>query len=484
MDQTMAKKNPSVIVGLFWRFGERIATQGVSFLVSIVLARLLAPEDYGAIAVVLVFVEIANTFVVSGLSTALIQKKEINQLEMSTVFYCNLCLSIVLYLIVFFAAPLIALLYKLPILIPATRILSLQIPILAFQSVPSVIVSRELNFRKLFFSGIIGTACSAVIGILMALNGFGVWALVVQSLVQVTVSTFVLILIVRWRPSRMFSVKETKPLIQYGWRVLISELIASISNQFSSLIIGVWYTTADLAYYTKGKQLPTLIRSNLYNTLISVLFPAMSRVGDDKQALKAFSKQSLRLLFYVTCPLMIGLISVADNLVLVLYTEKWMPMIPYIGIICAECLLAIPPTIFLQALKAVGKSDIMLKLEIIKKPLLIASILVAVPFGVFAIAVTLPLNTLIDMVLTGFYSKKIFNYGVFEQIKDCFPALFLSILMFLTVKAVGLFPMPKLLLLVLQCFVGGVVYVGLSYLFKNKEFMSLLGKIKHKLIRG
>lgn len=478
MNQSKTKKSPTVFSGLFWRFGERMASQGVSFLVSIVLARLLMPEDYGAIAIILVFIEIANAFVVSGLSTALIQKKEISQLEMSTVFYCNLALSIALYVVMFFASPLIAHIYQLPVLISTTRVFALQLPVFALQSVPVVIISRELNFRKLFFGNIAGTVSSAVVGILLAVKGFGVWALVFQSLTQVVVSTVVLNLIVRWSPSSCFSLKEAKPLLRFAWKVMCSELIAAISNQFSTLIIGKKYTTSDLAYYTKGKQLPTLIRGNLYNTLISVLFPAMSRVNDDIDALKAFSKHCLRLLFYVACPLMVGLIAVSHNLVLVLYTEKWLPMIPYIGIICVECLLAIPPTIFLQALKAVGKSDIMLKLEMIKKPLLILSILVAMQFGVFAIALTLPLNTLFDLFLTGFYSKRLFGYGVWEQIKDCLPSIIVSALMFVAVKIVGLLSLSSLLLLILQCLVGIFVYIGFSILLKNQEYMHLWKMLK------
>ncbi len=483
MSQSKNNKDFSVTSGLFWRFGERIAAQVVSFVVSVVLARILMPEDYGAIAILLVFIEIANTLVVSGLSTALIQKKEISQLEMSTVFYCNLALSIVLYAAMFFASPLIARVYELPVLIPATRVFALQLPIFALQSLPNVIISRELNFRKLFFGNIIGTIISAIVGIFLAIKGFGIWALVFQSLSQVAVSTLVLNLIVRWFPSLCFSFKKTKPLIRFGWKVMFSDLVASVSNQFSSLIIGAKYTASDLAYYTKGKQLPTLIRSNLYNTLISVLFPAMSRLNDDIGSLKAFSKRCIRLLFYIACPLMVGLTAVSHNLVLVLYTEKWLQMTPYIAIICVECLLAIPPTIFLQALKAVGKSDIMLKLEMIKKPLLIVSILVAMRFGVFAIALTLPLNTLFDLFLTGFYSKKIFGYGLWEEIKDCLPAIAISAAMFVSVKIVGWLPLSAFLLLVLQCFVGIFVYIGLSILFKNQEFLYLWHMLKSRFVK-
>lgn len=482
MDQSQRKKSPSVFSGLIWRFGERIIAQSVSFIVSLILARLLAPEDYGAIAIILVFIEIANVFIISGLTTSLIQKKEVSSLEMSTVFYCNVALSIVLYLILFFSAPLIAQIYSLPILIPATRVFALQIPIMALQSYATVVISRELNFRKFFFGNIIGTVASAVVGILMAYKGFGVWALVGQTLTQVFVSTLVLTVIVGGLPKLQFSLKSASPLIRYGWKVLCSEVIASVANQFSALMIGVRYTTSDLAFYTKGKQLPHMIRGNLYNTLVSVLFPAMSRVGDDSDAVKKLAKRSVRLLFFVACPLMIGLGSVSYNLVLVLYTEKWLPMTPFIWIICIECLLAILPTISLQALKAVGRSDVVLKLEFIKKAQLILSILIAMRFGVLAIAITLPLNTLFDVLVTGFCSKKIFGYGTWEQIKDCLPAAAFSVVMFVAVTLLGFLPIPPLPLLILQILCGGICYVALSAGFKNPEFAYLWQIIRTKFL--
>lgn len=481
MNQSQQKTH-SVTSGLFWRFGERIITQGVTFIVSLVLARLLMPEDYGAIAIILIFIDIASTFVVSGLSTALIQKKEITPLEISTVFYCNLGLSVILYWVLFFCAPLIAHAYSLPILIPTTRVFALQLPVSAFQSIQTALISRELNFKKLFLGTIVGTICSAAIGILMALKGFGVWALVAQSLTCTIISSLILTIVVRWHPIRQFSFRVAKPLIQFGWKILVADLVAAISNQFSSLIIGAKYTTADLAYYTKGKQLPQIIRTNLYNTLISVLFPAMTHVNSNLEQLKAFSKKSLRILCYVTCPLMIGLMAVSHNLVLVLYTEKWIQMTPFMSIICIECLLAIPPTIFLQALKAIGKSDVMLKLEFIKKPLLIISILVAMRYGVFAVALTLPINTCIDLFLTGYYSGKLFNYSVWEQLKDSLPAVILSMAMFICVKLIGLLSIPAFPLLILQCLCGMVVYVVLSVITRNKEFSYLWQMIRRRFL--
>ncbi len=473
--------NKKIISSVFWKFGERMITQGVSFIVSLILARILMPEDYGAVAVVTIFIDIANVILISGLNTALIQKKEIHNKEISTIFYCGLALSAVLYLILFFAAPLLARVYNIPVLIPVIRVFALSLPISSFQSVQTALISRNMDFRKLFFSTIGATICSAIVGIAMALCGGGVWALVAQSLVSTVISTFVLIFTVRWRPTRQFSFRVAKPLLSYGWKVMATDLSGTVFNHLSSIIIGANYTSVDLAYYTKGKQLPYLLRNNIYTTLISVLFPAMARVSDDPSAVKNVANKSIRMLSYIIFPMMLGMIAVSENLVLVLLTNKWIQITPFICIVCLECVISIIPTISLQLLKAAGHSDIMLKLEFIKKPILLLSILVAMRFGVTAIALTLPLNTLIDLVMHGIYTRKVMDYHLWEQIRPCLPSLFLSLCMVLAVWAVRLLSLSPLPMLAVQVCVGIGVYVGLSAIFKVDAYMTVFCLIRKKL---
>ncbi len=473
--------NKNIISSVFWKFGERIITQGISFIVSLVLARILMPEDYGAVAVLMIFIDIANVILISGLNTALIQKKEISSKEISTIFYCGLALSIVLYFVLFFFAPLLARLYNIPILLPVIRIFALSLPISSFQSIQTALISRNLEFKKLFFSTIGATICSAIVGISMALSGWGVWALVSQSLVSTLISTFILFFTVRWRPTKQFSFEAGKPLLRYGWKVMATDLSGTVFNHLSSIIIGASYTSVDLAYYTKGKQLPYLIRNNIYTTLISVLFPAMARVSDDPSAAKNIANKSIRMLSYIIFPLMFGLIAVSEDLVLVLLTEKWIKIVPFIWIVSLECIISIIPTISLQLLKASGYSDVMLKLEFIKKPILLLSILVAMKYGVIAIALTLPLNTMIDLIIHGIYSGKVMDYRLSEQIQSCLSSLILALLMMLAVWSVGLLNLPVLLSLVLQVCVGAAVYISLSAIFKVNAFITSIQLIKDKL---
>lgn len=473
--------NRKIVSGVIWKFGERVIAQGVSFFVSLILARILLPEDYGAVAVVTVFIEIANILLSSGLNVALIQKKDITQEEISTVFYCNLLLSLLLYVIMYAAAPYIANRYQLEILIPVLRVFALRLPIAAFQSIQCAIVSRNLEFKKFFLSTIGGTLCSAVVGIVMAVKGYGVWALVWQYLTNTIIDTLILAITVRWRPTMQFSMSAARPLISYGWKIMITDFIGTVFNNLSSMIIGVRYTTTDLAYYTKGKQLPYLLRNNIYTTLISVLFPAMAKVSDNYDAMKQMASRSIQVLSYIIYPFMVGMMVIANNLVVLLFTEKWILMVPFIRIVCLECLISIIPTITLQTLKASGYSDVVLRLEFIKKPILLASIFIAMEFDVFAIALTLPVNTSIELVIDGYACRKNIGYNISEQIKPSVSALMLSVVMGLTVKMVEFFELSILQTFICQVGIGVIVYVGLSVIFKVDAFIIIYKIIKEKL---
>ena len=476
MESSMAqdKLKNQIMSGMFWKFGERIVAQGVSFIVSLVLARILMPEEYGVVAIINVFITIADVLLTSGLNTALIQKQDVDELDFSTIFYCNLALGVMLYMILFVAAPFMAAAYKTPILTSAVRVFALRLPISSFQSIQTAYVSRKMDFKKFFFSTITGTLTSAVVGIYMALAGYGVWALIAQYLTNTVIDTLFLFVTVRWHPRLMFSWKRAKPLISYGSKVMFTDLIGTVFNNLGEFIVGLRYTKADLAYYTKGKQLPLLLQSNISSALISVLFPGMSKLNDAQEKVRALSRQSVRMLSYILFPLMIGMATVARPLTIVLYTEKWIAIVPYIWIVCAQAVLSIPGTIALQSVKAVGRSDMMLKAEFIKKPILLISIFAALPFGVFAVALTLPFNSLIELIINGIMAKKTIHYSIGEMLMDSLPAFVLSAIMGAAVYAVSCWNgTSMILLLMIQVLIGGLVYVACSVLFRNKEFLML-----------
>jgi len=298
------------ISGLFWRFGERITAQLISFVVSIILARILLPEQYGTIACVTIFITLANVFVTSGLGTALVQKKNADELDFSTMFWASLSLSIVLYLILFFTAPLIANIYHDSLLIPVIRIMSIKIPIAAISSIQQAYVTNRMIFKKFFFSTLFGTLVSAIVGIIMAINGFGVWALVAQYLTNSTIDTIVLFVTIDWRPKFTFSKKRFDSLFSYGWKIMASSFIGTFFNQLRSLIIGVKYTSADLAYNNKGEQIPSILADNLNIAYDSVLFSSISKVQDDKESVKNLLRKATKTSAYILCPLLLGITTI------------------------------------------------------------------------------------------------------------------------------------------------------------------------------
>lgn len=474
------KLKSQIASGMMWKFAERFAAQGVSFVVSMVLARILMPEDYGAVAIINVFITIADVFLSSGLNTSLIQKKDADKLDFSTIFYLNLGLSAVLYMILFIIAPYIAKAYDMPILKNAIRVFALRVPVSAFQVIQVAFITKKMQFKKFFFATITGTLLSAVVGVGMALKGYGIWALIGQYLTNTVVDTMMLWATVKWKPQRMFSIRAVIPHIKYSWKVMMTDLLGTLCNNLGNFIIGAKYNSADLAFYSKGKQLPQLFRTNIYTTLISVLFPGISAVNDDMIAIKKITQKSVRIMAYIVFPISLGLMAAGDTIVEVLFTAKWLPMLPYVYVMCAETIISVPATIALQAIKAVGRSDLMLKSEIFKKVFFLMSTVAAMNFGVFAIALTVPANSLLDLIINAIINKKLVNYSFFEELADCFAPLVLSLIMAIVVVLIGRIELNIYLKVVAQVMAGGICYAGLSWLTKNKEFYYILSAVlKH-----
>lgn len=359
-------KGNKIVSGMMWSFSEKIAAQVVSVVVSIILARLLMPDDYGVVAIVYIFTVIAEIFVTSGLGTALIQKKDADDTDFSTLFWCNLILSLILYLVLFFLAPVIAYFYDNALLTSVIRVLGIKLPVSAVNSIQYAYVSRKMEFRKFFFATSIGTVVSAVVGISMAYSGFGVWSLVAQYLTNSVIDTSVLFLVNKWHPNFVFSIQRAKPLIKYGWKILATDFIGTVFNQLNALIIGKAYTPADLAYYTQGNKIPDLVNNNINSSLSAVLFPAFS-LSNDIEEIKRIRRKCLMIMGYVVFPLMFGMIAVADKMIIVLMTEKWLLAVPFVRISCIAAVIGIFGTTLIQEIKAIGRSDVTLKIELLKK---------------------------------------------------------------------------------------------------------------------
>lgn len=468
----------SVFSGLFWKFSERILAQGVSFVVSIVLARILMPEDYGVVAMVNIFIAIADVFVVSGFSTALIQKKDANDVDFSTILYCSLFVSVLIYIILYILAPYIAKFYSESVLTQVIRVFSLRMPLAAYNSVQHAYVSRHMLFKKFFYSTLIGTMISGIVGIFMAYAGFGVWALIAQYMTNSLIDIIVLSITINWKPKLLFSRNSAKTLMSYGSKVLVADLIGTVYNQLRSLIIGKFYSSTDLAYYNRGKKFPELITTNVDGTISSVLFPAMANFSDDKEKIRSIVGQAMRITSFVVFPIMLGMAAVAKPLVLVLLTEKWIEAVPYLQIVCLSGAINSVCNTNLQAIKAIGRSDVVLKLEFIKKPVGLLMVIFSIRFGVKAIAATLPLYGMYAAIVNMSPNKKLIDYGIIQQLRDLLPAILLSILMCSAVSVVGLLMIPPMLKLVLQVLIGAIVYLGVAYATKMDACVYLVNCLR------
>lgn len=467
---------PSTLTNLSWKFAERIASQLVSFVVSIVLARILEPSDYGSIAMVMIFVTLSNVFVEGGFSSALIQKKDADKLDFSTVFYFSIVFSIFLYVILFFVAPYISRFYGdgYEILTPVLRVIGLQIIVYGANSVQQAYVSKKMMFKKFFWATLIGTIVSACIGLAMAYWGFGIWSLVGQQMAMVITNTIVLYLVTRKLPGLMFSFQRLKGLFSYGAKILGASLLVSFFLDLRSLIIGKLYSAKDLAFFDRGRQFPNLIVTNINSSVGSVLFPQMSQEQDDKIRVKQLCRNSIRFSSFVMMPLMMGMAVCAEPLIRVLLTDKWIESVPFLRLFCIIYMFYPIHTANMQAIKAIGKSGIFLMLEIIKKLLELISLLLVMKISVMAIAINMAVLTTLFTFINAYPNIKFLDYSFKEQMNDMLPSLLLSTIMAILVYGIGLIlPISDLGVLIVQVLFGIAFYSTLSYLTNNPEFKYL-----------
>ena len=476
----MSTIKSEVASGLVWKFGERILAQGVSFVLSLVLARLLMPEEYGTVALVMVFINLANVFITSGLGDSLIQKKDADEKDFSTMFYCSMAMSIVLYIIMFISAPLIANFYDNPSLTSIIRVLSIQIPLGGVKTIQHAYVIKRMMFKKFFFSTLGGTLFSGVVGIVLAYHGAGVWAIVVQYLTNSTIDMIVLFITVNWRPHAYFDLKVAKELFSYGWKLTVAQFLNTAYGNIRNLFIGKLYTESELAFYNKGDQFPNLIINNINNSINTVLFPAMAQENENKQRLKRITRRAMKLSAYLIFPIMVGLIAVSEPLIRILLTDKWLPCVPYLCISCVYWMFQPCQTANVQVIKALGRSDLYLKLEVAKKVFGIVILLASLKFGVLAIALSNVILAVFSAILNIFPNKELINYGYREQIRDLLPALLLSIVMGAIVKLEEQLHLNDLLLIIVQGCTGVFVYVALSAITHNESYDYLLNFVKEK----
>ncbi len=477
------EKKPSLGNALGWKMFERFGVQGSQFVLQIILARLLSPEHYGVLSLMVIFTTLANVFVQSGFNTALIQNKDVTEEDYSSVFWVSFGIAGILYAVIFAAAPLIGRFYETPELVTPLRVLALMLLPGALNSVQLAKISREMNFKKVFFSNLSGILIAGGTGIAIALLGGGLWALVAQTLLNVCIVCIVMFFTSKLRLRFVCNWKRVGVLFRFGWKLLTSSLLDNLYNELRSLVIGKKYDSGTLGYYNRGKNFPQFIITAVSGTVQSVLLPAMSKEQENRGAVKALTRSSISLSSYILFPLMAGLAGVAAPMVKVLLTDKWLPCVPYLQAYCFS--LAFNPIHVgnLQAINAMGRSDIFLKLEIIKKSYgMILIVLALVLFdSPLAIALSGCCTTIISCFVNAHPNKKLIGYSYAEQMVDILPSFLMSVLMCGAVLAVQLLKLNVLLTLILQVLVGLLVYIALSAVFKPAPYRFLMGLIDKKL---
>ena len=472
-----------VLSGLFWKFSERLGVQGIQFLVQIFLARLLFPKDYALVALIVVILSVSEVLMWTGFNTALVQQKDVDDGDYSSVFYLGLGASLGFYLLLFAAAPWVSEFFAEPLLVPIMRVQSLVLILGAFRSIQNAVLIRTMQFRKNFYVSLSGIVASGVVGLGMAWWGYGVWALVFSQLANALVATLVLWVSVGWVPTREFSLAKVGRLFSFGWKLLVGALLETAYANLRTVFIGKVFDKEILGYYNRGDTMASLVVTSLDGTISSVLFPALSSCQDDPGRLKALLRRSVVTSCFLVFPAMIGLASISKPLVLLLLTEKWLGCVLFLQMCCLAYAFFPLHTANLQAINAVGRSDVFLKLEIIKKIVGVGILLCSIPFGVNYVVGSQILVSLVCTVINAWPNKKLLGYSALEQWRDVVPSLLLAMVMGGITWNLTLLAWSPWLTLILQIMVGTVVYFFGAWLFRFECFYYLLRTVREQLGR-
>ena len=464
------------ITSVCWKLLERGGNQSIQLVVQIVMARMLTPKEFGALAIMLVFINIGNVIVTSGMSTALVQSKEVDDSDFSTVFWMSLGASTVLFAALFVAAPALSTFYGMPTIVSPLRVLGILFLITAFNSVQVAIVQREMQFRKVFNATIVSVLVSGVIGIAAALTGAGLWALILQQLVYQVTNCFVLGLQVKWAPSFVFESAKAWKLFSYGWKLLVSGLLEQGYQSLSDLIIGKQFSASSLGLVSQGKKYPQAVGSMLDGAIQPVMLSAVSRVQADVSQVKRLVRRALKTSTFLIVPSMTLFAVAAESIVGLLLGEKWLPCAPFLQMYCFIYALLPIHTTNLQALNGMGRSDLFLKLELIKKAYGLCFILFAA-FVMHDVCLMVAMYMITDIISTfvnAYPNKRVIGYSYSEQIRDIAPAFVISAIAGGLALFCGSFIASPGLQILIEVAVMAIAYFGISGIFKLEAFEYLI----------
>lgn len=460
--------------GFIWNFAEQVSFKLIQFIIQLVLARILLPEDYGLCALVLAFISIADVLINSGFSSALIQKKDAKSIDFSSVCYLCISLAIVLYLVLFFSSHLIADYFDDERISSVMRVMGIVLIVGAFNSVQVAIVYKDLQFKKSFAGNVLGMIVSAVAGIVAALNGMGVWALVIQYMTNKVVNCFAFYRLVRWLPKREFSFDSIRQLFSYGWKLMISSILQTVSSNITSLVIGKNFTKSQLGVYDTGHKIPANLGNAVASTMGGVLFPAFSKMQDNTEMMRSYLKRINKITSSVLIPFMMGIAAMAQPLVEAILTNKWAAAVPILQITCFVYMLYPIHLANLQIAKAVGRTDISMRQEIAKSALDIAMLVLMVRWGLVWVAIGLLISSVIALWINIEPNNQFIHYNTLQQLWDVFPSFIVGLVTSAGMYAIGLLIDANCyVLLGAQILTGVALFFGLSYCF-NRGALNLV----------
>lgn len=473
----------NVSKNILWKLIERVTSLIVSLGTTTLLARILEPTEFGKVAMINVFVAVLQVFVTSGLSNALLQKKDADYVDFSTMFWINLAISLVLYVALIVGAPFIADFYNYPELKNLLSVLGIQIVIIAINSIQSAYIAKNMLFKFYFTSTLSAKILSGCIGVVLALTGFGAWAIVWQTICLYLIETIILWVRVRWRPQFIFQIERAKNLYSYSWKIMISSLIASLRDKIRGLFIGKKFSSDSLAFFEKGILFPDTIVTNCGSSLAAVIFPVASNVQESSEKIKQLCSKWVSLFGFVTLPTLTYLGVTAKSFICFLLTDKWLPAVLFLRVACVYYAVDIIERPIRELTKAVGKSDICLKMQIEKTAVTLVTCVITANISIQAVGYGLVACALINVLISMYYATKVLGYRFIDLIKDIQHSVQLSFITGLLVYLFSFFMEASALLLFLQTLVGMLLFIALAVVTKNREFLAISTMLKSILKR-
>ena len=458
----------TITSNLLWRFLERFGAYIVSFVISVVLARILDPSTYGVVALMTVVITFLDVFVTGGFANSLIYDKKATEKDFNTLFIFNIAFSIVLYLVLFFTSPLIANYYDKPALTWLIRVAGISLLINGIKNLQYAFVAKRLEFKKFFFATIGGTIVSGVIGIVLAFLGFGAWALVIQGVANHFIDSLILWFVIKWKPKIEFSFQLFKKHFSFGWKILVYKIIYNISNSVRQLAIGKKYSDSDLAFYNRGKTYPNMIGQNITSSVNSVMYPVLAKSQDNNKRFNEILERSFKINTFVMLPICVGFFCVAETFIYILLGAKWLPCVPYVKIFCIIVFLNSIEAIFSNGPMALGKSAASMILGVLECVINIGLLVAAIPFGVMAIGYSMIVSSFINCVIYFIYLKKLSGLNIFKCILNSFDSIVSSVLMGVLVYSLSRLNLPFYVVFFLQIITGVIAYYFLNKIFDNQ----------------